>query len=175
MSMTGAAGNGESLPDLTRWAEGLRQQAARYGEFHTLLNEITITEISADGAVRVTVDARGVPTELTVTERSAGLRPEELTSRLNTTLRRAQAKLRKRVAELAEDVIGDDPPVNRIVADYQQRFPDARPERASRDHSRPRRLGEIEDDEDGDGNWDGDAGSGARLPSPRWGGRALPS
>lgn len=120
--MTGP-GN-EQVQELADWAEKLQQQARRYGELQDQLSNTSVTETSANGGVRITVDSNGVPTELTVTDRAQGMSPAEITSALSQTLARAQARLRDRVSELASSVVGDDEPANNIVQGYKNRFPD---------------------------------------------------
>ena len=110
--------------DLTRWAQGLEQKAQRYGDLQEQLDRTSVTAESPDGAVRVTVDSTGVPTELAITERGRGADPRALSAALMSTMHRAQAQLRERVSELTSATVGDDGPGNDIVAQYRERFPD---------------------------------------------------
>ncbi|WP_075850214.1 YbaB/EbfC family nucleoid-associated protein [Saccharomonospora sp. CUA-673] len=124
----------DSMPDPTKladnlktWAQGLEQKAARYGELQSRLDATSVTRTSSDGAVRVTVDAKGVPTELTITDRGRGADPQALSAVLMSTMRQAQAELRDRVATLTTETVGDDGPGNDVVAGYRDQFPDPEP------------------------------------------------
>lgn len=130
--------------DLTRWAQGLEQQAQRYGELQEQLDRTNATAESPDGAVRVTVDSTGVPTELTITERGRGADPRALSDALLATMRRAQVALREQVSELTSATVGDDGPGNDIVAQYAERFPD--PVEESEPGEPTRKLGDLEED-----------------------------
>jgi|SRR5690606_15657467 len=110
--------------DLKAWAQGLQQQAERYGELQSKLDATSVTRTSPDGTVRVTVDSKGVPTELTITERGQGAPVRELSAALMATMRQAQAQLRDTVAALTAETVGDDGPGTDIVAGYREQFPD---------------------------------------------------
>jgi len=57
------------------------------------VSQLVVTEVSADGAVRVSVDAHGVPTELILTDRARDVDPARLSAELLSCLRRAHSKL----------------------------------------------------------------------------------
>jgi hypothetical protein len=75
--------------------------------------------------VRVSVDARGVPTELTLTDRARGADPARLSAELMTCLRRAQQTLAAQVRDLvATSLVGGEDAAAQIVASYRDRFGD---------------------------------------------------
>ncbi|NHD18902.1 MULTISPECIES: YbaB/EbfC family nucleoid-associated protein [unclassified Actinopolyspora] len=124
---------GQQAEELAEWARGLEEKAQRYGQLREQLGNTSITETSSDQAVRVTVDSNGVPTELTVTNNARRYSPEQITTRLNETMRRAHARLSEEVARLTESVVGDDEAANNILRSYRERFPevDSAPEQTS--------------------------------------------
>ena len=61
------------------------------------MSQLVVTEASADGTVRVSVDGRGVPTELILTDRARGVDPARLSAELMSCLQRAHSKLAGRV------------------------------------------------------------------------------
>ncbi|WP_084735291.1 YbaB/EbfC family nucleoid-associated protein [Actinophytocola xinjiangensis] len=134
---------GRTARDLEQWAAGLEQRAQRFTDLHQRMNALRITETSSDGAVRVTVDGNGSPTELTLTERSAGVEPGQLSAELMSCLHRAQAGLRAQVEQLTEETVGDDEAGAVIVDQYTQRFPD----RGEPDDYEERRIGDDVDDD----------------------------
>lgn len=65
------------------------------------VSQLVATEVSADGTVRVSVDAHGLPTELVLTDRARGVDPARLTADLMSCLQRARSKLAGRVSQPA--------------------------------------------------------------------------
>ncbi|SHF82175.1 YbaB/EbfC family nucleoid-associated protein [Streptoalloteichus hindustanus] len=111
--------------ELEKWAAQLEQRASRYLELQQRLDSTTVSETSADGTVRVTVDAHGVPVELHLSERARGTEPAKISAQLMACLRRAQAKLAHQVDGLVRATVpGDDAPANSIIENYRKRFPD---------------------------------------------------
>ncbi len=108
--------------DLTDWAKNLERKAAQYNELKGRLDAVSVSAQSPDGVARVTVDANGVPTELTITERGRGVDPAQLSHTLTQTLRQAQAKLREQVTQLTMATVGDDAAGQDIVDNYRERF-----------------------------------------------------
>lgn len=118
----GQAGRG-----LIEWAEQLQRKAETYRGLQDEMSQLVVTETSADGMVRVSVDARGVPTELTLTDRARAGDPARLSAELMTCLRRAHSTLAAQVQDLVTASVPDsrDDGAARIVASYHDRFPDA--------------------------------------------------
>jgi hypothetical protein len=115
----------KAAEDLEKWATGLEQRAARYTELQHRMDATSATESSSDGAVRVTVDANGVPTDLVLTERARGVEPTQLSAQILATMRRAQSRLRQQVLDLVRSTVpADDEPARNLVAQYEQRFPE---------------------------------------------------
>lgn len=143
----------KAADELDKWAAGLEQKARQYTELRQRMDGTSASESSSDGAVRVTVDANGVPTDIELSERIRDLAPGRLSAEIMSCLRRAQARLRAQVEDLvAATVPADDEPARNIVADYRQRFPDPAEESDGSDGSDESesdgggRLGSIEDD-----------------------------
>ena len=111
---------------LIGWAGQLERKAEAYRGLHHQLSQLSVTEASADGMVRVSVDVRGVPTELTLTDCARGADPARLSAELMTCLRRAQHTLAAQVQDLvATSVLGsEDAAAAQIVASYRDRFGD---------------------------------------------------
>lgn len=109
---------------LIGWAEQHQRKAEAYRRLHHQMSQLTVTETSADGMVRVRVDAQGVPTELTLTDRARGADPARLSAELMTCLRRAQGTLVAQVQDLVTASVQDseDDAAAEIVASYRDRF-----------------------------------------------------
>ncbi len=92
---------------LIGWAEQLQHKAQTYRSLHQQMSQLTVTETSADGMVRVSVDAQGMPTEMTLTDRARGADPARLSAELMTCLRRAQRTLASQVQDLVTASVQD--------------------------------------------------------------------
>jgi DNA-binding protein YbaB len=107
------------------WAAGAAAKAQRYEQMQQQVAEITETDTSADGAVRVTVAASGVLTDLQLSGRAREREPDRLAAEILAGMRRAQGKLSARVAEVMAATVGEDEEtVRSVVRSYQQRFPE---------------------------------------------------
>ncbi len=125
---------------LNGWAEQHQRKAEAYRGLHHQMSQLTVTETSTDGMVRVRVDAHGVPTELTLTDRARGVDPARLSAELMTCLRRAHSTLVAQVQDLVSASVPDsDDDARQIVAGYLDRFGDraAHPPTRQARHTRP--------------------------------------
>ncbi|HEY6425494.1 MAG TPA: YbaB/EbfC family nucleoid-associated protein [Pseudonocardiaceae bacterium] len=131
---------GQAGQALIGWAETLQRKAQTYRDLQHEMSQLAVTEASVDGAVRVTVDSQGVPTELTLTERARGVDPARLSAELMSCLRRAQSTLAARVDDLVTGSVPDsaDDAGARIVASYRDRFPAPPGDEPPRRTHRPR-------------------------------------
>lgn len=133
---------GQAGQGLIKWAEQLRRKAQTYRGLQDEMSQLVVTETSADGMVRVSVDAQGVPTELVLTDRARAGDPARLSAELMTCLRRAHSTLAAQVQDLVTASVpdGHDDAAARIVASYRDRFPDISqdtPKRAASATHRP--------------------------------------
>jgi DNA-binding protein YbaB len=136
---------GQAGQALIGWADKLQRKAEAYRSLHHQMSQLAVTEASADGMVRVSVDAQGVPTELTLTERARGVDPARLSAELMTCLRRAHSTLASEVQDLvaAAALDSEDGAAAQIVTCYRDRFGDV-PQSPSARHAR--RTGSPDDD-----------------------------
>jgi DNA-binding protein YbaB len=138
----GQAGHG-----LIEWAEQLQRKAQTYRGLQDQMSQLAVTETSADGMVRVSVDAHGVPTELTLTDRARAGDPARLSAELMTCLRRAHSTLAAQVQDLVTASVPDsrDDAAARIIASYRDRFPDIPEDATARPAHPTRRPGDDDD------------------------------
>lgn len=110
--------------ELEKWAAGLEKKARGYTQLQQRLDETSVTAATREGAIVVTVDSNGVPTQLELTERARELPAGQLAAEILGCMRQAQARLRERVRDLVADTVpADDDPARNLVAQYEQRFP----------------------------------------------------
>lgn len=114
----------KAAEELEKWAAGLEKKARGYTQLQQRLDETSVTAVAREGAIRVTVDANGVPTELDLSERARELPAGQLSAEIMGCMRQAQARLREQVKGLIADTVpADDEPARNMVAQYEQRFP----------------------------------------------------
>ena len=134
----------KAAEELEKWAAGLEKKALGYNRLQQRLDETNVTAVGRDGAIRVTVDANGVPTQLDLSERARELPAGQLAAEIMGCMRQAQARLREQVRGLVADTVpADDEPARNLVAQYEQRFPGAVDEEPDEDDGR---IGELADD-----------------------------
>lgn len=140
--MTDPAEAGLTDAALDRWIADAEQTAARYQQLSTDVEAVRVTESTSDGLVTVTVDSAGRVTDLRVSERA--LPGPRLAENLMSAMRRAQARLAGRVAELMRETVGEDVAMrDAVMSNYHEAFP-APPESTTPDPVEEVRIGASE-------------------------------
>src|ERR1041384_1238372 len=116
----------ESAPDAARmiddWERNAVEKAARFKELAEQVEQVTITE--SVGAVQVTVDHNGLPTDMAMTDDVLELSPAEIAATVMAAIRKAQPRYPHRLAEILADTVGeDDPAARHILARAEESFP----------------------------------------------------
>ncbi|MFL6144413.1 MAG: YbaB/EbfC family nucleoid-associated protein [Labedaea sp.] len=116
------------MPDGAGWERRVAETAQRYRLLQERLAQLSITESSGDGAVKVTVSAGGQLTGLVLRER---WRPEPLDAiadEVMACVRRAQARIPELLRQAMFDTVGDqDPNTHLLLDDARRRFPEQEP------------------------------------------------
>jgi hypothetical protein len=122
------------------WEHTGQERLARVKEVTDRISTLTATETSPE--VSVTVDAKGLPTDITLTEESRGKSASEVSAAIMATMRKAQARVPAMMSAVAEDLgLGADSVVGHMLDQAERTFPgEPEPERAG-----PRRTDEDED------------------------------
>lgn len=132
---------------LSQWAQGFADKAQRFGAMRAEVEQIQVTESSADGAVRVTIDSSGAPIDLALTDKIGGMPPSEVAALVMTCMRRAQRQLAGQVRHAMTATVGaEEPVVEHVVSGYRQRFGEDQQDSRAPD-SGVLGLGAIEDDD----------------------------
>jgi len=123
------------------WVEGIRSRAGRLQVLRDQVEQVRVTETSANGAVIVTIDSNGSPVDVRFTERVTSVRPGDLGPLFMNALNAARGRVAGEIRTLMESQMGDDLPDTRqmIVDAYRDRFGDTSPTAA-------RPLGRNDDD-----------------------------
>jgi len=123
--MTGPAANGSASAGIDAWVAQAKAKAERYQEMRVQAQSISVTEV--EGPVTVSIDSGGNVTDLRIKDH------DELARAVLLTMRRAQARLPEKLAEVMAETIGDDKQtVDTVVGTYRARFPEPQTEEALR-------------------------------------------
>jgi DNA-binding protein YbaB len=115
--MTGPTPNGSASAGIDAWVAQAKAKAERYQEMRVQAQQINVTD--TEGPVTVTIDSSGNVTDLRIKDH------DELAKAVLLTMRRAQAKLPEKLAEVMAETIGDDrQTVDTIVGTYRAKFPE---------------------------------------------------
>ncbi|MFC7341691.1 YbaB/EbfC family nucleoid-associated protein [Saccharopolyspora griseoalba] len=155
------------------WQERATEKAERFGRMQQRVEQISVTEASRDGAVRVTVSSNGMLRDLQLAE-GANSRPmPKLGAEIMRLVQSAQARIPDLMQQAVADTVGlQDSAAQHVVDQARKTFPELpegdpeRPEGPRADGDRgerpadyrpPRKRGGPEDD------WDDDLGNGSFL------------
>jgi DNA-binding protein YbaB len=146
----------DSLSDATRmiddWERNATEKAARFQRMAEQVEQVSITESVAGGAVTVTVGHNGLPTNIAMTDGVRRMNPDEIAASVMAAIRKAQSRYPARLAEILADTVGeDDPAAQHILATAEQSFPSAPDEPVAQSATRaePLRFGDVEEDDHG--------------------------
>jgi DNA-binding protein YbaB len=142
----------DSVSDATRmiddWERNATEKAARFKQMAEQVEQVSITESVADGAVTVTVGHNGLPTNIAMTDGVRSMEPEEIASSVMAAMRRAQSRYPERLAEILADTVGEDDPASRhILAKAEESFPAPEDDEVSAPENRMV-FADVEDDEE---------------------------
>jgi DNA-binding protein YbaB len=117
IAMTGPTSNGSASAGIDAWVAQAKAKAERYQEMRVQAQQISVT--LTEGPVTVTIDSSGNVTSLRVKDH------DELANAVLLAMRRAQAALPEKLAEVMAETIGDDKQtVDTIVGNYRAKFPE---------------------------------------------------
>jgi hypothetical protein len=132
---------------LSQWTQGFTDKAEQFHAMRTQVEQVQVNESSRDGAVRVTVDSRGMLTDLALTDRIREISPPEVAAQVMTCLRRAQQQLAPLVQDAMQAAVGgEEPIVENVVSGYRERFGEDLSQHDAEPDPMVLGLGVIEDD-----------------------------
>lgn len=150
---------GSSYPDLSGFAadEAMRQlddsvelairRYEQFSEAERRIGEMTVTEQSPDGVVRVTVRSNGALTGLELADNARTMQPRQLAAVIQQCVQQAQAGVATRTEEILRATAPEDPLTDELAAAVHKAFtpPATAPEPPSAG-PRTMPIGDIEDD-----------------------------
>jgi hypothetical protein len=108
---------------ISDWRAGVTEQANRFDATRRAIDDVSVTETAAGGAIVLTVESSGIPTDLRLGDDVARMKPAAIATEIMNCLRRAQTRLADRVGTLVAETAGDDASAAAIVEQYRHRFP----------------------------------------------------
>lgn len=117
-----------SVPDAMRmiddWERNATEKAARFQRMAEQVEQVSITESVANGAVTVTVGHNGLPTKIAMNDGVRSMEPSEIAANVMAAIRKAQSRYPERLAAILADTVGeDDPAAQHILAKAHESFP----------------------------------------------------
>jgi len=109
---------------LAGWSESASAQLTRAQLMSDQVSRVNVSATSADGSVEVTVNGSGTVIDLRLGDLVRKRPAEDIAQEILRVMRRAQAKLAGRVAEIAADTVGADSATGQaVVATFERRYP----------------------------------------------------
>jgi DNA-binding protein YbaB len=106
------------------WERNATEKAARFKLMAEQVEQVSITESVANGAVIVTVGHNGLPTNVAMTDAVRTMEPDQIAAHVMAAIRKAQSRYPERLAEILADTVGEDDPATRhILAKASESFP----------------------------------------------------
>ncbi len=138
--MTDPASNGSASAGVDAWVAQAKAKAERYQEMRVQAQQVSVT--GTEGPVTVTIDSSGNVVDLRIKDH------DDLAEAVLLAMRRTQAKLPEKLAEVMAETIGDDrQTIDTVVGNYRAKFPEPLP-----DETPPPRPPRPADDDEGFGS-----------------------
>jgi DNA-binding protein YbaB len=110
------------------WKQQAAENTRRYQELTDQVSQLSITDVSPDGSVRVTVSASGLVTDVELREHGYRRPMAQMADEIMMCMRRAQARIPDLLGQVVTDALGAaDSTTHLLVADARQMFPQPPP------------------------------------------------
>jgi DNA-binding protein YbaB len=107
------------------WTRQVQERAEKYQAMAARFEGTTVTERSADGTVELTVNAKGMLTDLKLAEAAGEKRMAEVSAQVMRTLQKAQSRIPELLQEAMAETIGlEDAAATKMFDDAKKTFPE---------------------------------------------------
>jgi DNA-binding protein YbaB len=120
---------GQVADRLEDWQRQFDQHLQGFDRLQQAAAGLRVTETAANGGIKVTIDVSGQIVDIVTTDELNSVAAPEIGPQILQCLKKAQSTLAAKFAETAKETLGDDPVRGDLVEQYQQRFPQAEPEK----------------------------------------------
>jgi DNA-binding protein YbaB len=118
----GAADDAETW--LEKWSAASTEQVAKAQQMTEQVSRVSVSASNRDGSIEVTVSGSGTVTGLRLTEAVHKQTAGQLAAEILRVMRKAQAGLSAKIAEIAADTVGADSVAGRaVLASFEKRYP----------------------------------------------------
>ncbi|GAB3567155.1 hypothetical protein GCM10027445_15130 [Amycolatopsis endophytica] len=117
------------LSDIERmvddWERNAVEKSQRFQAMQYEVEQISITESVANGAVSVTVGNNGIPTDVRMTDGVRSMSPDEIAANVLKAMQKAQSKYPQVIQEIVAGTVGEsDSAAQHIVQTAVDNFPE---------------------------------------------------
>lgn len=110
---------------IDNWTRQVQESARKYQAMAARVEGMSVTERSADGRIELTVNAKGLLTDLRIAEEASGQRMSEVSAQILRTLRLAQSRIPELLQEAMVDTVGlGDAAAERVFDEARKTFPE---------------------------------------------------
>lgn len=135
---------------IDNWEQDVAEKARRFEAMSERVEQISITESVANGAVSATVGHNGIPTDVAMTDGVRDMTPQEIAANVMAAIRKAQSRYPERLAEILADTVGtDDPAAQHILVTAEANFPAPETGETPSPDEAPMRFSDVEEEEPG--------------------------
>ncbi len=111
------------------WTKQIQETAARYQAMAARMQGQTVTERSKDNTIEVTIDSKGLLTNLVIAEAASGKRMAEVSAQVMRLVQLAQSRIPELLQQAMAETVGTtDETASRVIAEAQSTFPEAPPD-----------------------------------------------
>lgn len=111
------------------WTKQIQETAARYQAMAARMQGQTVTERSKDNTIEVTIDSKGLLTNLAISEAASGKKMAEVSAQVMRLVQLAQSRIPELLQQAMAETVGTtDETAGRVIAEAQSTFPEAPPE-----------------------------------------------
>ncbi|MEU3274213.1 YbaB/EbfC family nucleoid-associated protein [Saccharomonospora sp. NPDC006951] len=131
------------------WNRRVQEQARRYQAMAERVEAVSVTEHSRDNAVEVTVNSKGLLTDLVISDAVQGKRMAEVSQQVMRTVQAAQARLPDLLRQAMTETVGtEDQAVNKVFHDAKAQFPQPPEDEPQPPPHRELRFGPEDEEQD---------------------------
>lgn len=107
-----------------QWQERAAEKAEKLARMQQEIEQLSVTEVSRDGAVEITVKSNGIVQNVQLAESAANRPMAKLSAEIMRTIQAAQAKLPELMQQAVADTIGlEDSAAQHVLSEARRNFP----------------------------------------------------
>ncbi|RZQ63542.1 YbaB/EbfC family nucleoid-associated protein [Amycolatopsis suaedae] len=114
---------------VANWTRQVQEAATRYQAMAARMEGQVVTERSRDNLIEVTVNSKGLVTNIAIAEAASGKRMAEVSSQIMRLIQKAQSRIPELLQQAMAETVGTaDNTANSVIAQAQSTFPAPPPE-----------------------------------------------